>query len=65
MTTQVLAPPPVLYDAHGNVWVFSGMSELGPAYLPQQTPLPMIAAQPAPAPLPWYDVTVTSSGEGE
>jgi hypothetical protein len=63
MTTPVIAPPAILTDQHGLRWVFSGMTDLGPAYLPQQTPLPMIAATPQHAPAEWANVTV--SGEGE
>jgi hypothetical protein len=68
MTSPVIAPPAILTDQHGLRWVFSGMTDLGPAYLPQQTPLPMIAAQPAHAPMPWETVTasvITCAGEGE
>ena len=57
MTPTVLAPPALLYDISGQPWVFSGMTDSGPAYLPQQAPMPMIAATPQHAPEEWANVT--------
>ena len=61
MTSPVIAPPAILTDSHGNRWVYAGMSDIGPAYQPQQTPLPMIAAQPAHVAGEWANVTAQSA----
>lgn len=62
MTAPVIAPPPVLTDSHGLRWVFSGMTDIGPAYMPEQ--LPLVAPHPAQlAREEWKDVRV--GGEGE
>jgi hypothetical protein len=62
MTAPVLAPPPVLTDSHGLRWIYAGMTDLGPAYQPEQ--LPLVAPHPAQlAQDSWAEVRVCGESE--
>lgn len=64
MTAPIPFPPAILTDSSGNRWVYAGMTDLGPAYAPQQATMPLPEAKLAD--MPWADaVLISEAMEGE